>query len=381
MRTIHLINGLGTGGAERSLAEIVRRFPALGIQPTVVCLNRRQEGVEAQVIAAGVDVRFLEAAKFIPRVRELRTVLWSVKPTVLHTTIFEADVLGRLAAIRSTPVLTSLVNTSYGPERLADPNVKPHRLRAVQALDALTAHALTARFHAITEAVKAAAMRDLRLNEAKISVVPRGRDPQRLGLRSVTRRASVRAALGIDSQTQVVLNVGRQEFQKGQVHLLRAASAVAQQRNDVVWLIAGREGNASKQLRDEHDLLELGDRVRFLGHRDDVPDLLAAADIFVFPSLYEGLGGAAIEAMALEAPIIAADVPALREVLDDGSCGVLVPPADPTQLAGAVLSVLDDEPRRRELAAQALQRFHERYTVDQMVGGMADLLRLTAESS
>lgn len=379
MRSVHVINGLGPGGAEQSLAEIVRNLPDYGVRPTVACFQHQAEGVEQLLVRAGVDVRFLEDPRPAGRVRELRRLIGSVGADVVHTTIFEADVLGRLAAWRVAPVLTSIVNPSYAKERLAaDPNLRRHRLRGAQVIDAVTARLMTARFHAITEAVKVAAIHDLHLNPADIAVVPRGRDVQRLGDASPQRRAVVRESLGVAATTPVMLNTGRREYQKGQTHLLAAAAFVRRARPDVRWFIAGREGNASESLRERHRQLELDASVLFLGYRDDVPDLIAAADVFIFPSLFEGLGGAVIEAMALGLPVIASDIPAVREVLDGGRCGVLVPPGEPRPLANAVLALLDDEPRRTQLATAASERFHQRYTLEQMVSGMAALLKETA---
>src|SRR5205823_1865576 len=105
-----------------------------------------------------------------------------------------------------------------------------------------------------------------------------------------------------------------QERQKAQWALLEAVPRLVERQPDVVVLVAGREGNATSELA-----LRMRDpivraHVRVLGHRADVPDLLAASDVFAFPSIFEGLGGSVIEAMALGLPIVASDLSALREV-------------------------------------------------------------------
>ena len=128
LKVLFVINGLGTGGAERSLSETLLLAPG-GITPTVACLNRRSEGVQEPSIDGGMDVRFLGARGLIGRVRELRRLIDDVRPDLLHTTIFEADLAGRLAAAKTNvPVLTSLVNTSYEPVRRQDPEVNPWKL-------------------------------------------------------------------------------------------------------------------------------------------------------------------------------------------------------------------------------------------------------------
>lgn len=376
MRVLFVINSLGPGGAERSLAEMLAPLADAGICPVVVCFDRRDEGSEAAVVAQGFDVRFLHARRTVPRVRELRQLMHEVEPDIVHTAIFEADVIGRLASARTrAAVVTSLVNTSYGAERRQDPNVSMVKLEACRQIDGWTARHLTRHFHAITSAVKEAAVSSLGVPEERITVVERGRDPERLGHASPARRRRARHQLGLSDDDEVVLSVGRQEYQKGQVTLLRALARLAPRRPRLVLLLAGRRGHASDELARLAGDHPLAKRVHLLGHRDDVPELLAAADLFAFPSLYEGLGGAVIEAMALGLPIVASDLPALREILAPELDAFVVPPGDPEELATAIARCLDDPTLRRVLAARGRQVFEERFTLDRSVEGMVALYR------
>lgn len=120
------------------------------------------------------------------------------------------------------------------------------------------------------------------------------------------------------------------------------------------------------------------DQVWFLGHREDVPDLLAAADLFVFLSLWEGLGGAVIEAMALGLPVVASDIPALREVLEVDRNATLVPPGSPRDLAGAITPLLDDQGRAKAFGARSRQIFEARFTLDRCTERMAALYERVA---
>ncbi len=293
---------------------------------------------------------------------------------MLHTTLFKATIVGRLAAVASpAAVLTSLVNTPYEDICLrADPNVRSGALRAVRQLDRRTAR-LTSHFHAITGAVRDATVRHLHVAPSRITVVPRGRDPVRLGRRTDARRAEVRATLGIDDDAPVVLTVGRQEHQKGQRTLVEAVPALLAAVPGLVVLLAGRDGNASEDLRATIAERGVGDVVRLLGHRDDVPDLMAAADLFVFPSLWEGLGGSLIEAMALELPIVASDVPAIRETVVDGENAVLFPPGSAGGLAAPAIALLSDRDRSQRFGRHGRARFEAAYTLDRSIERMAAL--------
>jgi glycosyltransferase involved in cell wall biosynthesis len=374
VRVLYVINGLGTGGSERSLAEMLPRLRDEGVEPVIACLFHRPEGVHASVEAQGFDIRVLPGPRWVTRARALRQLLRATGPELVHTAIFESDTLGRWAARRTpAPVLTSLVNTSYGPARRADPNVRVWRLQAVRAVDGWTARHLTAHFHAVTAAVKAAAVEALHIPADRVAVIERGRDPERLGRPGLERRARVRAALGLADDDEVILSVGRQEYQKAQQDLLDAIAVVAARRPRAVLLIAGRDGNASAALARQHARSPAAGRIRFLGHRDDVPDLLAAADVFAFPSLYEGTGGAVIEAMGLGLPIVTSDIAAMREVVDAGRNALLVPPHAPGPLADAVLALLEDPARRLAFGARSREIFEARFTLERSTRRMVEL--------
>ncbi len=338
---------------------------AAGVAPTVVCLHRRAEGVERQVRAAGFDVRILEATGWVGRVRELRRLLRRDRPDIVHTTIFESDIVGRLAAAGTgCTVVSSLVNTPYDSARLGDPNVSARKLWAARHIDGWTARHLTDHFHAISEAVRDASARTLRLDPGWISVIQRGRDPQRLGEPSPQRRLAARRALGLDPEAEVIVNVGRQEFQKGQLDLLRAMESLARRRPGLMLVQAGRRGYVTGELESIVHRTGLADRVHFLGHRDDIPDVLAAADVFAFPSHYEGLGGAVIEAMALGLPIVTTAVPALLEVVEPDKNALVVPPGSPGLLADALGVLLEDAGRRNSFGACSRKIFLERFTLE-----------------
>jgi glycosyltransferase involved in cell wall biosynthesis len=237
---------------------------------------------------------------------------------------------------------------------------------------------MTTHFHAVSETVKRAAVDDLRIPPDRITVVPRGRDPERLGVPSPARRLASRRALGWDPDDEVIVTIGRHEFQKGHRYLLEAVGRLRRTRPRLRVIVAGRRGNASADVEAMRRSLDLVDEVRFVGHRDDVPSLLAAADLFVFPSLYEGFGGALIEAMALGLPIVASDVPAIREVVEEGRNSLLVPRGDPDALATGIAELLDQAERREAFGRWSRRRFEERFTLDRVVPPMVELYRSLA---
>ncbi len=376
MRVLHLIDSFLPGGAERSLNELVPRFEAAGVRCDVVALTRLEGDVQITETERSYEARFCTAGTGPGRVAQLRRIIRTERPDVVHTTLFRSDVHGRLAAW-GTParVLTSLVNTSYEPARLADPNVRRSRLVAARELDGWTARHLTDHFHAITHAAADSAVRHLRIDPARITVIPRGRDEARLGRPDPKRRASVRAALGVPLDATVLCTVGRQDPQKGHDVLLDAFERLASTHPEVWLLVVGRAGHASARLEAQlsRSPASTRERVRLLGHRRDVGDLLAASDLFVFPSRYEGLGGAVVEALALALPVVASDLPALREVVTPDREGLLVPPGDPVALAVAVEALLASPERRAAMSAAARRRFEQAFSLERVAAAMLAL--------
>jgi glycosyltransferase involved in cell wall biosynthesis len=373
LKVLFVIDGLGTGGAERSLAEMVPLLAEEGIVASIARLYER-EGVERHLVGAGFRVHPIRGAGWLPRIRSLRAAIDRERPDLIHTTIFTSDLLGRFAAVGTrVPVLTSLVNVLYTGAQARNPNVSASKLALARMVDGWTARHLTAHFHAISEAVKRSAMRTLGLSAHRVTVIERGRDPVRLGSPGPGRRRRVRKALGVPDDREVVINVGRQDYQKGQRYLLEAIEFLAPRRPGVVLVLAGRRGDASPELEAILRRPSLRDRVRVLGFREDVPDLLAAADLFAFPSLYEGLGGVLIEAMALGLPIVASDLEAVREVVHGNA--ILVPPGRPPELAEAMAGLLEDPHRAREIGLQGRRIFEERFTLERSTGRMIGLYR------
>src|SRR5690606_4129085 len=372
---LFVIDSIGAGGAERSLVELVPAVAARGRNPIVVCLRSRDVGFEDDMRASGVDLRFLSASGLVGKVRELRHIAEDEAPALVYSSLFEASLVTRLATVRmGVPVMVNLANTSYDPVRRLDPNISWWRFRLVQEVDGFLSRHFTDHFHAVSQAVKDSAVASLRIPPAKITVVHRGRDPERIGQRTLERRKRVREALGIDDDAPVLVTVGRQEFQKGHRYLIEAMPKVLERYPRTRLLIAGRQGAATFELESAVAELRVSNSVTLLGHRPDVTDLMAAADLFVFPSLFEGLGGALIEALALGLPIVASDIPPVREVVGDDPVGDLVPPRNAAALADALTALLDEPERQRSYAEAGRLRFQRMFLAEDATARLVDLL-------
>jgi glycosyltransferase involved in cell wall biosynthesis len=176
---------------------------------------------------------------------------------------------------------------------------------------------------------------------------------------------SVRTELLRGSDDFLIFSAGRLVPEKGHRVLLHAAARVLQDFPNMVFAIAG-DGPLRADLAELTAELGISDHIRLLGSRADVPDLLAASDIFVLSSLTEGLPMALLEAMAAGKAVVSTDVGGIRAALDDGGCGLLVPPNDALTLADALLRLLRDERLRADLAGRARERARDVYSLEQM---------------
>jgi glycosyltransferase involved in cell wall biosynthesis len=380
LRVLFLIDSLWVGGTERSLVETLPHLARTGIDARVAVLFRRSEGLESLVPLE--RLHHIDARGWVGQVRALRRLVRSLEPDIVHAALWQACMVSRLACVGlQTVLVNSLVNAPYTEERLLEHRSRRVRVRVVQLLDLVSARLRVDRFHAVSQSVATAARRTLGIPLARTTVIGRGRDPARLGEPGAERRREVRARLGIEEDVEVVLSIGRQYYQKGQELLVRALARISGERPRSVLWIAGREGNASALLVQEVARCGVGERVRFLGHRDDVPDLLAAADVFAFPSRFEGYPGAVLEAMGLGLPVVASAIGPVLEILEPEVTGLVVPSGDEESLAAAIARVLSDRELAERLGVNARRRFMEQHTIDVVAGRMAEMYRSLAASA
>ncbi len=216
---------------------------------------------------------------------------------------------------------------------------------------------------AVSQGVKDYLIEQGALDPAKVRVVPNGVDLARL--RQHRPRTEVRRELGLTSEARVVGLVARLDhWGKGHREFFTALAALSDRFPMEALIIGGgRRESEVKQLAAE---LGLAGRVHFLGQRDDIPDLLAALDIFVLPSHSEGVSLALLEAMAAGLPVIATRVGGLPEVVTDGDNGLLIPAKDPEALSQALERLLADPALAKKLGENARRDVENNYSLDRL---------------
>ena len=209
------------------------------------------------------------------------------------------------------------------------------------------------------------------VHPTRLKVIENGIEPPRLdGLES---KSSIRHRLDIPPDGIMLLTVGRLTVQKGHTILLDAAAKLSGKFPILRFVFAG-DGPQRSSLESKAEAHGLENQVIFLGLRSDIPALLKAADIFVQPSLWEGLSLALLEALFAGLPVLATRVEGVVDVVEDGKSALLVPPGDSDALANGLAKLIGDESLRERLGRAGLERAREKYTLGKMCASYESLI-------
>ncbi len=231
------------------------------------------------------------------------------------------------------------------------------RLHGVLVNSRLTSCLVTNSAHVCQQALEIEGVRT-----EKIVIIPNGVE---IASPSQDSRVRIRHELGIAQDANLILSIGRLTDQKGHITLIRAIPHVLEKFPAAITVLVG-DGEVRPVLEETVQQLGIAPSVRFTGTRTDVSDLLAATDIFVLPSISEGMPNALLEAMGLGVPSIASDLGAMEGIVTQGETGLLVPPADAPALAESIIQLLSDGFLRSRLAQNGKNRIETTFTLDAM---------------
>lgn len=374
MRVLHLLRATSVAGAERHVLALTGGLRARGIDARLALLMARNNPVADY--RAELEQRGIPCHAFIMRGHadltlpwRLRALIDGLRPQLVHTHLFHADLYGALAARRSRgPALVSSRHNDNAFRRR-----QPWRginRRLWRRLDAGIA---------ISQAVADFAVAVENAPRERLRVIHYGLTPACM-TPSERRRArhGLRAEFGVDDCTPLIGMACRLVGQKGLSDALQAFARVRADFPQARLLIAG-DGPLRAQLQREARQAGLGESARFLGWREDVPQLLAACDLFFMPSRWEGFGLVLLEAMAQQLPVVASRVSAIPEVVLDGETGLLAPAGDVAAFSAALLTLLQDPARARRMGHLGRRRLETHFSETRMVEETVALYReLTA---
>jgi glycosyltransferase involved in cell wall biosynthesis len=365
LKVLQLIPTLDRSGAEKQMVLLARGLPRDRFSVEAAALTRLGP-LEAELAEAGVPVTLIKKPlKVDPfALARLTRFLKAKRFDVVQTWVFAANAYGRVAAHHArTPVVVA-----------AEMAVDLWKSRGHLAIDRFLARwtdAVVGNSRAVVDFYQKAG-----IPENKLAMIYSGVNDEPP---PEVDRTAIRAEFGWPADASLVLFAGRLMPQKGVSDLLYALDLLQHVRPNVRTLIVGA-GPLRQDLESLAHSFALDERVRFLGHREDVPRLLAASDMLVLPSLYEGLPNVVLEAMRFAKPVIATAAPGTTEVVVQGETGVLVPISNFQEMARAIRSLVDDPARARALGQAGRARVDAEFTVSAMIDQFANLYETLARA-
>lgn len=377
LHVVHLIEALGSGGAERLLYTNLKHFDPARLHSTVFTVYSSANYWVEPIRELGVPVFSLDCAgpRSLPRaIKKFSRWLRANRPDVVHSHLWAANVVARVAGrLAGVPVVSSVHNPDHEEAAWSDgADVSLTKRRIVKAIDRWTARVGNERLIAVSEYVRQSAHRHLKFPLDEIDLLYNPIDTGALMATPSKDRSELLRELGLPTDAIILLNVGRLSPQKGLIYAVRALPKIIERYPRAYLLSVGATTDETwhQQLKNEAIRLGVADHFRTLGARRDVADLLRACDVFVFPSLYEGLGIALIEAMAAGCACVATAAGPIPEFMQHEREGLVVPPEDPGALATAICELLSQPERCKDMSMNAqhtaLERFQPEAAADRL---------------
>lgn len=344
---VHVIDELPPDGAQRLIVEVLHNASPR-YRYSLLCMVRG--GVlEPEFAAMGVPVHILGRKPGLDPGAIPALLAWFRihRPDVVHTHLYNADSYARLAAwLARVPAI-------FTTRHSALPWPSAGRRRIARMLSRVSSATIACGAEVQRMLVEAEGIAPQR-----VRTVANGINLQRF---EAADRARIRRELGLRDEQVLIGVIGRLHPLKGHADLLSVLAPLAAEGLDFQCVFVGG-GDLRDELQAQIDAAGLGPRVRLLGQRSDVVDVLAALDIFAMPSRREGLPMALLEAMAMARPVLATAVGSIPEVIQDGENGLIVPPEDPAALEAALRRLLADAGLRSRLGAAARATVQARFS-------------------
>lgn len=362
MRIAQLKTATGRGGAETLLLDITEKLQARGHEVATIFAESGWLADEFARRGWPVEVIRLTNATGLFRLPRLMQRFRSLRAEIVVSHGARVNLFGAMAASA-----VGIPNVSI------EHNVDDWRTNDswLNRVDSLIARMNDHRI-AVSSAAAHAMIAATGLPKEKVTVVPNGIDVDAVVSRRI-QRTLAREELGLSPDRIAIATVARLAPQKGHQYLLEAAKSIVKHAPQAVFVIVG-DGPLRSQLEAQVRDLALEPWVRFLGVSDNPIRVLSGCDVFVLPSLWEGLPIALLEAMAMGLPCVATDVGGVKEVLSNGQSGFIVNPKDETALANAIVDLCSDESLRVRIGTAAFKRVLDHHDIGALISSYERLL-------
>jgi len=377
VRLLHIIESLEQGGAQRRLINDLKKIDRTNFEHSV-CYLFGQGELRKEIEDLGISVLPLNLKSpknLFKAFSQLTRLIKQSRPDIIHTQLFWADFYGRLAGrfCGIKFLICTVQSAVYEPENSYLYSFKR------KLVDRTLSKYFTTRFVAVSEYVKESIVRRLGIKHEKISVIPNSIDTSNFVPGENEEKEKIEKELSLHKKDTILLTIGRLNPAKGHYFLIEAIYKLKESFPSLILLVAG-DGPSKEELITLKNRLGLKEQVRFLGERPDIKNLLNASDVFVLPTLSEGLPVSLLEAMAMQKICLASKIEPIKEIIEDGANGFLFEPGNSEDLARVLSHTLKIQngtsqiaKRAREntlqkfealKAAQALERFYREIIKD-----------------
>jgi glycosyltransferase involved in cell wall biosynthesis len=361
---LYVFDNLEFGGGERAFAQIVNRLSGTKYKIMVACLPtgafiEKIKGSGAQIKSVDMRNRFNLGV-----ILQLSSLIKSEKIDIVHSQGVRADFFARIASKLAS--VSSTISTVQMPVGGFD--VSLVKKLVYMALNRFS-ECFVDRFVVTSDTLEKTMIEKHGIASQRIVKIYNGVEVDEYCMADeemVCRRLRFRKESGLGDKVPIIGVIGRLVWQKGFECFIEAIPEVLNKFKHARFLIVG-EGVLKDELEARCKKLKLADNIIFTGFRSDIKDILASIDIFVMPSLLEGLPMILLEAMAMAKPIVATDIDGIKEVLVDGEAGLLVPPRNKEALSGTIINLLVNKDKSYQMGMAARKIVKEKFGVDVMV--------------
>ncbi len=333
INVLHIYQNSKIGGVQQQFLSLLKAYDRDVFNPIFCCLGPEEE-ISKEIERIDIETVALNRVRyhrFTPGiVRDLYRLMKQKNIHIVRTHRYRANLYGRLAALLSgVPVKIISLHDNYRKDlRLERRIVNKILLKA------------TDKIVAVSESIRKDIIKYDGIDSSKILVIPNGIDTERFNPEG--NFADIRKGFSIKESDIVLGFIGRVVPAKGLEYLIDALPFLKKEFKNIKLLITG-EGSTMERLKKKAKENNVHDSIIFTGKRRDIPDILSCTDIFVMPSVAEGLPNALLEAMAMGKPIVATEVGGIPEVIKNRHSGFLVPPRNPEALATAIKDLISNE--------------------------------------
>lgn len=361
INVLQLVEGMNWGGAETKLVELIAHMDRDRFN-TTVCSLGMGDRIKDKFDELGIPfVSLARRGRIDPSlILEVRKLIRQRQIDVVMTTLFYADVVGALASAISPNKAVFSWETISAPEWLLT-----HRLWAYRF-----AMRFCSKVVSVSNATADWLVEKRGLARDKVTVIPYGVDLDLF--QDGVENQALKRQLGFNADDMLVGVVARLHPQKGHRYFIDAARLIANEFANARFVLIG-DGDLREDLEKQVADAGLTKVFSFLGFRNDVRDLLSTLDVFVLPSLYEGLPNVILEAMATSLPVVATAVDGSVELVDNGKTGFLVEPKQPQALSEAISELLRNESLRKSCGVAGRKKVEQEFSLSQQVRNFQDL--------